>query len=114
MFLIACRREKHVSSYNRENFHLKSRFFFLSGSENDSPTIFKEDQLYIILELDHGGGDIESFAFNNAQQTLSVFNQVCNFFFLFVVVSLAMLFFFFSYINLRVVLVSLLRRILRS
>lgn len=54
------------------------RFCFLvfAGSDNDSPKIFKDDQLYIILELNNGGEDLESFEFNNAQQTLSVFKQV--------------------------------------
>lgn len=47
-----------------------------SGSENDSPEIFKEDQLYIVLELANGGKDLEAFVFNNALQAFSVFKQV--------------------------------------
>ncbi|XP_065202069.1 uncharacterized protein LOC135832627 [Planococcus citri] len=46
------------------------------GSDNDSPKVFDNEQLYIILELSHGGEDVESFVFNNAQQALSVFTQV--------------------------------------
>lgn len=51
-------------------------FLVFAGSDNDSPKIFRDDQLYIILELNNGGEDLESFEFNNAQQTLSVFKQV--------------------------------------
>lgn len=50
----------------------------LPGSDNDSPKIFRDDQQYLILELNHGGEDLESFTFNNSQQALSVFNQVRN------------------------------------
>lgn len=50
--------------------------FCYLGSDNDSPKVFAENQLYIILELSHGGEDVESFVFNNAQQALSVFTQV--------------------------------------
>ncbi|KAK9878914.1 hypothetical protein WA026_003740 [Henosepilachna vigintioctopunctata] len=45
-------------------------------SENDSPEIFKSDQLYIVLELSNGGRDLEAYEFRNAQQSLSVFNQI--------------------------------------
>lgn len=54
-------------------------FIDVLGSDNDSPKIFKNDQLYIVLELSHGGEDLESFVFNNAQQALSVFTQVIVF-----------------------------------
>ena len=46
------------------------------GSDNDSPKVFDDNQLYVILELSHGGEDVESFVFNNALQALSVFTQV--------------------------------------
>lgn len=46
------------------------------NSENDSPEIFLADQLYIVLELANAGQDLEAFQFNNAQQALSVFEQV--------------------------------------
>ncbi|XP_018330958.1 putative serine/threonine-protein kinase haspin homolog [Agrilus planipennis] len=45
-------------------------------SENDSPEIFGEDQLYITLELANGGRDLEAFGFTNALQAFSVFQQV--------------------------------------
>lgn len=46
------------------------------GSENDCPDIFPHDQLFIVLELANGGKDLESFTFENAQQTYSIFKQV--------------------------------------
>ncbi|XP_050303416.1 uncharacterized protein LOC126741126 [Anthonomus grandis grandis] len=47
------------------------------GSENDPPDIFKEDQLYVVLDLGNGGQDLEAFVFNNASQAVSMFKQVC-------------------------------------
>lgn len=49
-------------------------------SENDNPSIFDENQLYIILELANGGEDLESFVFNNAFQAFSVYKQVSTLF----------------------------------
>ncbi|KAK6639174.1 hypothetical protein RUM43_007444 [Polyplax serrata] len=46
-----------------------------AGSENDSPKMFNSDQLYIVLELEDGGKDLESFVFNSAEQCLSIFIQ---------------------------------------
>ncbi|KAK5648888.1 hypothetical protein RI129_003780 [Pyrocoelia pectoralis] len=45
-------------------------------SLNDSPTMFGNDQIYIILELAHGGVNVEHFEFRNASQSLSVFKQI--------------------------------------
>nr|XP_023028498.1 uncharacterized protein LOC111516542 isoform X1 [Leptinotarsa decemlineata]XP_023028559.1 uncharacterized protein LOC111516542 isoform X2 [Leptinotarsa decemlineata] len=47
-----------------------------SGSENDCPDIFREDQLYIVLQLANGGKDLESYIFNNACQAHAMFKQV--------------------------------------
>lgn len=48
------------------------------GSENDSPVMFKEEQIYIVLELANGGKDLEAFIFNDALQAFSAFKQtVC-------------------------------------
>lgn len=48
------------------------------GSENDSPVIFDEEQIYIVLELSNGGKDLEAFIFNDALQAFSTFKQtVC-------------------------------------
>lgn len=49
--------------------------FFLE-SENESPLIFEDDQLYLVLELTHGGLDLEAFEFNNSRETVSIFKQV--------------------------------------
>lgn len=46
------------------------------GSENDSPEMFTSNQQYIVLELAHGGKDLEAFVFNNAFQAHAVFKQV--------------------------------------
>ncbi|XP_063221720.1 uncharacterized protein LOC134530636 isoform X2 [Bacillus rossius redtenbacheri] len=45
-------------------------------SENDSPTVFNSDQLFIILELAHAGRDLEAYVFSSAHQGLSVYQQV--------------------------------------
>lgn len=46
------------------------------GSINDSPDMFNEDQLYLTLETNYGGTDMESFLFDNAAQAYSLFLQV--------------------------------------
>ena len=46
------------------------------GSENDSPEMFTEDQLFIVLELENGGRSLEAFTFNSAEQSFSIFVQV--------------------------------------
>ncbi|CAH1173743.1 unnamed protein product [Phaedon cochleariae] len=46
------------------------------GSENDCPDLFGDDQLYIVLELENAGSDLEAFVFNNALQAYSMFKQV--------------------------------------
>lgn len=48
------------------------------GSENDHPSIFQDDQLYIILELEHGGRDLESYQFISAEQSYAIFMQVIH------------------------------------
>ncbi|EEB17107.1 conserved hypothetical protein [Pediculus humanus corporis] len=45
------------------------------GSENDSPEMFTEDQLFIVLELENGGRSLEAFTFNSAEQSFSIFVQ---------------------------------------
>lgn len=46
------------------------------GSENDSPKMFKGDQLYIVLEFANGGKDMESYQFKNSVQAEALFKQV--------------------------------------
>lgn len=57
-------------------FTFLSCLYFYLGSENDCPDIFEDDQLYIVLELRHGGTDLESFVFSSADQGLAAFKQV--------------------------------------
>lgn len=45
-------------------------------SENDCPSMFGSDQLYISLELGNGGKDLEAFVFQNAEESESIFIQV--------------------------------------
>ncbi|XP_011309153.1 uncharacterized protein [Fopius arisanus] len=45
------------------------------NSENDCPSMFKDDQLYIALELGDGGKDLEAFIFQNASEAFSSFIQ---------------------------------------
>ncbi|XP_076665515.1 haspin [Andrena cerasifolii] len=44
-------------------------------SDNDCPSMFNDDQLYIVLELGHGGQDLEAFVFNTAEEAHILFVQ---------------------------------------
>ncbi|KZC03891.1 Putative serine/threonine-protein kinase haspin like protein [Dufourea novaeangliae] len=44
-------------------------------SENDCPSMFNENQLYIILELGHSGQDLEAFVFPTAEEAHVLFIQ---------------------------------------
>ncbi|XP_054004826.1 uncharacterized protein LOC128890400 isoform X1 [Hylaeus anthracinus] len=44
-------------------------------SENDCPSMFNDDQLYIVLELGHGGQDLEAFVFPTAEEAYILFIQ---------------------------------------
>lgn len=45
-------------------------------SDNDCPLMFDENQLYISLELSHGGEDLEAFVFQTAEEACALFLQV--------------------------------------
>ncbi|XP_055921436.1 serine/threonine-protein kinase haspin homolog [Eupeodes corollae] len=47
-----------------------------NGSENDHPEVFKNDQLYVSLEIAYGGKDLEGYVFRNSEQAYSIFLQV--------------------------------------
>jgi len=47
------------------------------GSDNDNPNILPKDQIFMILEMENGGIDVENFIFNSADQSLFAFLQVC-------------------------------------
>ncbi|XP_076181346.1 haspin isoform X2 [Ptiloglossa arizonensis] len=44
-------------------------------SENDCPSMFNDDQLFIVLELSHGGQDLEAFTFHTAEVAHILFMQ---------------------------------------
>ncbi|KYQ56681.1 Putative serine/threonine-protein kinase haspin like protein [Trachymyrmex zeteki] len=44
-------------------------------SDNDCPLMFDENQLYISLELSHGGEDLEAFVFQTAEEACALFLQ---------------------------------------
>ncbi|KAL6260889.1 hypothetical protein P5V15_008416 [Pogonomyrmex californicus] len=46
------------------------------ASDNDCPSMFDETQLYIALELGHGGEDLEAFVFQTAEETYALFLQI--------------------------------------
>ncbi|XP_014088904.2 serine/threonine-protein kinase haspin homolog [Bactrocera oleae] len=46
------------------------------GSENDHPDIFDDTQIYIVLELEFCGRDLESFQFQNAEQAYGALLQI--------------------------------------
>uniref|UniRef100_A0A1A9WK01 non-specific serine/threonine protein kinase n=1 Tax=Glossina brevipalpis TaxID=37001 RepID=A0A1A9WK01_9MUSC len=48
----------------------------VKGSENENPSCFNDTQKYIILELGFSGEDIESFTFQNAEQTYYALQQI--------------------------------------
>lgn len=55
---------------------LWDRYDQYQGSENDSPDVFGDHQLYIVFELANSGIDLEAFEFKNAEQSFSAFKQV--------------------------------------
>ncbi|XP_060525711.1 serine/threonine-protein kinase haspin homolog [Cylas formicarius] len=62
--------------YPEELLELWELFDETRGSENDSPIMFQDDQLYIVFESSYGGTDLESFLFDDASQAFSVITQV--------------------------------------
>ncbi|CAH1390653.1 unnamed protein product, partial [Nezara viridula] len=64
--------------YPKRLIELWDEFDETRGSENESPLIFGDNQLYLVLELGNAGRDLESYSFSTAKQGLSVFKQtVC-------------------------------------
>lgn len=56
------------------------------GTENESPSIFNDDQLYVVFELENCGLDLEAFLFKNANQSYSIFMQVISILFFLMVI----------------------------
>lgn len=64
--------------YPKEMVHLWKKYDEEKTSDNDCPSIFDEKQLYISLELGHGGQDLESFEFHTAVEAHTLFIQVLS------------------------------------
>ncbi|KAK9692110.1 hypothetical protein RND81_09G241300 [Saponaria officinalis] len=47
-----------------------------NGSENDHPTLFPEQQCYVVSILEHGGRDLESFVLSDFNEAQSLLVQV--------------------------------------
>lgn len=52
-------------------------FFLYIETYNDNPNILPDDQIFMILEMEDGGTDVEEYVFNSANQALFAFIQVC-------------------------------------
>ncbi|XP_043502395.1 uncharacterized protein PF11_0213 [Polistes fuscatus] len=61
--------------YPEEMIDLWKKYDEEKKSDNDCPSIFGEKQLYISLELGHGGQDLESFVFETAAEAHTLFIQ---------------------------------------
>lgn len=53
------------------------------GTDNDDPEEFGFDQLFIVLEQEYAGVDLEAFQFHNAVQAYSALHQVRAAFYVF-------------------------------
>ena len=49
----------------------------LPGSENDPLEAFKEEQLFIVFVMQHGGLDLESYQLRGYEEAQSILMQVC-------------------------------------
>lgn len=65
-----------VGKYPKKLLQLWNKYDDEKKSENDSPSMFGDDQMYIALELGNGGQDLEAFIFQNATEAYSTFIQV--------------------------------------
>lgn len=65
-----------IGKYPNKLIDLWNKYDEEKTSENDCPSMFTDEQLYISLELGNGGQDLEAFIFQNATEALSVFIQI--------------------------------------
>jgi hypothetical protein len=65
-----------IGSYPKRLIDLWKKYDIEKKSENDCPSMFNDQQLYIALELTHGGQDLEAYIFQNASESHSIFVQV--------------------------------------
>ena len=64
-----------IGQYPKKLVQLWKTYDEEKNSENDCPSMFDDDQLYIVLELGHGGEDLEAFVFQNASEAHALFIQ---------------------------------------
>lgn len=50
---------------------------YVIGSDNDNPNILPDKQMFMVLEMEDCGIDVESYIFCSAYQALFGFIQVC-------------------------------------
>lgn len=65
-----------IGKYPKKLVELWNTYDDNKRSDNDCPSMFGENQLYITLELSHGGQDLEAFVFQTAEEACAVFLQV--------------------------------------
>ncbi|XP_070169948.1 uncharacterized protein Haspin [Polyergus mexicanus] len=64
-----------VGKYPKKLVELWNTYDDNKTSDNDSPSMFDENQLYIALELGDGGEDLEAFVFQTAEEACALFLQ---------------------------------------
>ncbi|XP_050541607.1 putative uncharacterized protein DDB_G0282133 [Daktulosphaira vitifoliae] len=62
--------------YPQQLLSLWKKYDNAKGSDNDCPSILPDNQNYIVLEMEDGGIDLESFLFTSANQALHAILQV--------------------------------------
>ncbi|XP_050745546.1 serine/threonine-protein kinase haspin homolog isoform X2 [Drosophila biarmipes] len=62
--------------YPQHFLKLWERYDDKKGSENDHPGLFRENQLFIVLELHFAGCDMSKFTFLNAEQSYYALQQI--------------------------------------
>ncbi|XP_026830543.1 uncharacterized protein LOC105286357 isoform X3 [Ooceraea biroi] len=65
-----------IGTYPKKLVKLWNAYDEEKTSDNDCPSMFDKNQLYIALELGHGGEDLEAFVFQTADETCALFFQV--------------------------------------
>ncbi|XP_067214071.1 uncharacterized protein Haspin isoform X2 [Linepithema humile] len=65
-----------IGSYPKKLVELWNVYDDDKRSDNDCPSMFGENQLYITLELSHGGEDLEAFVFQTAKEACALFLQI--------------------------------------
>ncbi|KAL7644429.1 UNVERIFIED_CONTAM: hypothetical protein RMT77_005260 [Armadillidium vulgare] len=67
-----------IGNYSPQMLKLWDVYHEKKESENDRPDSFPEKQLFLALDYDFSGEDLEKFIFNNAKQAFSIWLQVVH------------------------------------